>query len=59
MKGWVGHRRREGKVECTLCGAEYESVGGYPTYCSCRLMFLDKLSFNLLNNLEKTSCVRQ
>ena len=63
-EGLGRHRGREGKVECTLCGAECESVGECP---SCRLMFLEKLqellednysSFDLLNNLEKTSCVR-
>ena len=64
------HRGREGKVECTLCGAECESVVHVlwecPAYGSCRLMFLEKLqellgdnysSFNSLINLEKTSYV--
>ena len=65
------HRRREGKVECTLCGAECESVvhvlwNVLPIYGSCRLnqMFLEKLqkllgdnSFDSLNNLEKMSYV--
>ena len=39
------HRGREGKVECTLCGAECESVVHVlwecPAYDSCRLMFLE------------------
>ena len=41
------HRGREGKVECTLCGAECESVVHVlwecPTYSNCRLTFLKKL----------------
>ena len=40
-------RGREGKVECSLCGAECESVVHVlrecPTYSSSRLMFLGKL----------------
>ena len=48
------HRGREGKVECTLCGAECESVVHVlwecPAYSNCRLMFLKKLQ-------EKTSYV--
>ena len=64
------HKGREGKVECTLCGAECESVVHVlwecPAYSSCRLMFLEKLqellgddysSFDSLNNLERTSYV--
>ena len=41
------HRGREGKVECTLCGAECESVVHVlwecPAYSNCRLTFLEKL----------------
>ena len=64
------HRGREGKVECTLCGAECESVVHVlwecPAYSNCRLMFLKKLQellgvkyidFDSLNHLEKTSYV--
>ena len=64
------HRGREGKVECTLCGAECESVVHVlwecPAYSNCRLMFLKKLQellgdkyidFDSLNYLEKTSYV--
>ena len=64
------HRGREGKVECTLCGAECESVVHVlwecPAYSNCRLAFLKKLQellgdkyidFDSLNYLEKTSYV--
>ena len=64
------HRGREGKVECTLCGAECESVVHVlwecPAYSNCRLTFLKKLQellgdkyidFDSLNYLEKTSYV--
>ena len=41
------HRGREGKVECTLCVAECESVVHVmwecPSYGSSRLMLLEKL----------------
>ena len=40
------HRGRKGKVECTLCGAECESVvyvlWECPAYSNCRLMFVEK-----------------
>ena len=60
------HRGREGKIECTLCSAECESVvhniilRECPSYGSCRLMFLEKLhellghKYYLLNNIKKT-----
>ena len=64
------HRGREGKVECTLCGAECQSVVHVlwecPAYSNCRLTFLKKLQellgdkysdFDSLNYLEKTSYV--
>ena len=61
------HRGREGKVECTLCGAECESVVHVlwecPAYSNCTLTFLKKLQellgddFDPLNYLEKTSYV--
>ena len=64
------HRGWEGKVECSLCGAECQSVVHVlwecPVYGSCRLMFSEKLqellgdkysNFDSLNNLEKTSYV--
>ena len=66
------HRGRKGKVECTLCGAECESVvhdcalWKCPTYSNCRLTFLKELQKLLgdkyidlgsLNYLEKTSYV--
>ena len=64
------HGGREGKVECTLCGAECESVVHVlwecPAYSNCRLTFLKKLQellgdkyidFDSLNYLEKTSYV--
>ena len=64
------HRGREGKVECTLCGAECESVVHVlwecPAYSNCRLTFLKKLQellgdkyidFDSLNYLDKTSYV--
>ena len=59
--------RHRGTEECTLCGAECESVVHVlwecPAYGSCRLMLLEKLqellgdNFDSLNNLEKTSYV--
>ena len=58
------HRGREGKVECTLCGAECESVVHVlwecPAYSNCRLTFVQELlgdkyiDFDSLNYLEKT-----
>ena len=39
------HRGREGKVECTLCGAECDVIHvlwEFPVYSSCRLESLDK-----------------
>ena len=62
------HRGRKGKVKCTSCGAECESVVHVlwecPAYSNCRLTFLEKLQellgdkyidFDSLNYLEKTS----
>ena len=62
--------RHRGRVKCTLCGAECESVVHVlwecPAFGSCRLMFLEKLqellgdkysNFDSLTNLEKTSYV--
>ena len=60
------HKGREGKVECTLCGTECESVmyvlWESLTYRSCRLEILEKLleiginsDFDTLGNLEKIS----
>ena len=41
------HRGREREVECTLCGAECESIvhvlWKYPAYSNCRLTLLEKL----------------
>ena len=64
------HRDREGKLECTLCGAECESVVHVLWQCtaySCsRASFTEKLQellgdsyadFDLLSNVEKTSYV--
>ena len=64
------YRGREGKVECTLCGAECKSVVHVlwecPAYSNCRLTFLKKLQellgdkyidLDSLNYLEKTSYV--
>ena len=63
------HRGREGKMECTLCGAECESVVHVLWECSAyssRASFLLKLEellgdryedFEALNSVEKTSCV--
>ena len=49
------HRGREGKVQCTLCGAEYKSIVNVlwecPIHSSCRLMFLEKLQEPLGDNL--------
>ena len=39
------HRGREGKVECTLCGAEFESVWECPAYSNCGLTFWKSLRF--------------
>ena len=54
------NRGREGKVECTLCGAECKSVVHVlwecPAYSNCRLTFLEKLQ-ELLGDLPKTSYV--
>ena len=62
------HRGREGKLECTLCGAECESVVHVlwecTAYSSSRASFTEKLQellgdsyadFDLLSNVEKTS----
>ena len=64
------HRGREGKLECTLCGAECESVVHVlwecTAYSSSRASFTEKLQellghsyadFDLLSNVEKTSHV--
>ena len=60
------HRGRERKVECTLCGAECESVVHVSLECSAygsfRLMLQELIgvnysNFDSLNNLEKTSYV--
>ena len=64
------HRGREGKVECTLCGAKCESIVHVSweclVYSNCRLTLLKKLQellgdkcidFDSLNYLEKTSYV--
>ena len=64
------HRGREGKLECTLCGAECESVVHVLweclAYSSSRASFLLKLEellgyryadFEALNSVEKTSYV--
>ena len=64
------HRGREGKLECTLCGAECESVVHVlwecTAYSSSRASFTEKLQellgdsyadFDLLSNVEKTSYV--
>ena len=64
------HRGREGKLECTLCGAECESVVHVlwecTAYSSSRASFIEKLqellgdsyaNFDLLSNIEKTSYV--
>ena len=64
------HRGREGKLECTLCGAECESVVHVlwecTAYRSSRASFTEKLqellgdsyaNFDLLSNVEKTSYV--
>ena len=64
------HRGREGKSECTLCGAECESVVHVlwecTTYSSSRASFTEKLQellgdscadFDLLRNVERTSYV--
>ena len=61
---------REGKLECTLCGAECESVAHVllecTAYSSSRDSFTDTLQellggsyadFDLLSNVEKTSYV--
>ena len=64
------HRGREGKSECTLCGAESESVLHVllecTAYSSSRASFTEKLQdlvgdsyadFDLLSNVERTSYV--
>ena len=61
------HRGREGKSECTLCGAECESVVHVLWECTAyRASFTEKLQellgdsytdFDLLSNVEKTSYV--
>ena len=64
------HRGREGKMECTLCGAECEGVVHVlwecSAYSSSRASFLWKLEelledryadFEALNSVEKTSYV--
>ena len=65
--GWLGrHRGREGKLECTLCGSECESVVHVLWECTSRASFTEKLQellgdsyadFDLLSNVEKTSYV--
>ena len=56
------HRGREGKLECTWCGAECESV--VHVLWECTSSFTEKLQellgdsyadFDLLSNVEKTS----
>ena len=62
------HRGREGKSECTLCGAEYESVvhvlWEYSAYSGSRASFMLKLEellgdmyedFEVLNSVGNTS----
>ena len=64
------HRGREGKLECTLCGAECESVVHVlwecTAYSSSRASFTESLqellgdsyaNFDLLSNVEKMSYV--
>ena len=61
------HRRREGKSECVLCGAECESVVHVLWECSAyRIIFVEKLQelsedryadFDKLNSIEKTTYV--
>ena len=61
------HRGREGKVECSICGAECESVVHVlwecPAYSSCREGFKAKLkeligdSFEQLSDIDKTAYV--
>ena len=68
--GTHGLNGREGKLECTLCGAECESVVHMlwecTAYSSSRTSFMEKLQelledsyadFKLLSNVEKTSYV--
>ena len=65
------HRGKEGKVECTLCGAECKSVVNVlwecPAYSNYRLTYVKKLQellgdkyidLDSLNYLEKTSYAR-
>ena len=59
------HRGREGKVECSICGAECESVVHVlqecPAYSSCREGFRAKFkefigdSFEQLSDVDKVS----
>ena len=59
------HRGREGKLECNLCGAEYESMVHVLWEClasssSSRASFLVSCryaDFELLNSVEKISYV--
>ena len=61
------YRSREGKSECTLCGAECESVVHVLWECSAysniRVIFVEKLledryvNFDELNSIEKTAYV--
>ena len=64
------HRDRVGKCECSLCGAECESVVHVlwecSAYCDVRISFKEKLQellgdkyldFDILNSVEKTSYV--
>ena len=66
-EGLGRHRGREGKSECTLCGAECESVVHVfwecTAYSSSTASFTEKLlgdsyaDLDLLSNVEKTSYV--
>ena len=61
------HRGREGKVECSICGAECESVihvlWECPAYSSCREAFKAKVkeligdSFEKLSDIDKTAYI--
>ena len=67
----LGRHRGRGKLECTLCGAECESVVHVlwecTAYSSSRASFTEKLQellgdsyayFDLLSNVGKMSCAR-
>ena len=55
------HRGREGKVECSICGAECESVVHVlwecPTYSSCRVGFRAKFKELIGDSFEQLSDV--